>query len=180
MATLNKVVKIRGGEGVITYAAVDYPVHTLGDITLNCEMISGAMSGEYGKKVDQFAFFTGQVGMDMPQLLLDATLLGILTGNPVAETGVTPNQVATLDFKAGVCLKAFTLKLKSNCVGNTSGYSSGNEVAQTEFQFYNVMMIGLSVPVPQAEFMSVTGSYQAVCDAATDKFLSLVLRETAV
>ena len=48
------------------------------------------------------------------------------------------------------------------------------------FQFYNVMMIGLAVPIPQAEFMSVTGTYQCVCDAATDKFMSLVLRETAV
>ena len=181
MAALNDKVKIRGTEdGIITYGGVDYPVVTLGDTTITPEMVSGTMSGELGKKVDQFSFFTGETGMDLPQMLLDAKLFGILTGNPVTEAGAAPNQTTTLDYKAGVCLEPFALKLKSSCVGNTSGYGTGNTVAQTEFQFYNVMLVGKAIAVPQAEFMSVTGTYRCVCDAATDKFMSLVLRETAV
>jgi hypothetical protein len=42
------------------------------------------------------------------------------------------------------------------------------------------MFTGISLAIPQAEFMSVTASYQAVANKSTQKFLSIVLRETAV
>ncbi|MDD4988676.1 MAG: hypothetical protein PHS68_07270 [Candidatus Izemoplasmatales bacterium] len=181
MAVLNNAIKIRGTEeAIITCGAVEYPVHTAGDITLTPEIISGTMSGEQGMKIDQFAFMTGQCTFDIPQMLLDMKLWGVLTGNTPTEAGATPNQTTTLDFKAGQCHNSFTLKFNSSCVGNTTGYGTGNTPAQVEFQFYNVMFTGLPIAIPQAEFMSVTASYQAVASKSTQKFLSIVLRETAV
>ena len=181
MAALNNVIKIRGTSGAtITYGAVEYPVHTSGDITLTPEIISGSMTAEKGMKVDQFSFMTGEVTFDIPQMLLDMRLWGALNGSPVVEAGATPNQTTTLDFKAGMCQISFTLKFTSECVGNTVGYSTGNAPAQVEYQFYNVMFTGLPIAMPQAEFMSVTSSYKAVANKSTQKFMSMVLRETAV
>jgi hypothetical protein len=181
MAALNNTIKIRGTEeAVITSGAVEYPVSTAGDITLTPEIVSGTMSGELGMKIDQFSYMTGLVTFDIPQMLLDMKLWGVLNGNTVTEAGTTPNQTTTLDFKAGQCTNSFSLKFNSSCVGNTTGYGTGNAPAQVEFQFYNVMFTGISLAIPQAEFMSVTASYQAVANKSTQKFLSIVLRETAV
>lgn len=177
---MNDTIWLRGTENAtVTKGGVDYPVTTAGDTTLSLSFEGEVISGELGIAVDQWATMTGEVNFTIPQLIVSMELWGELLGNSAVAAGVTPNQTVTLDYKAGLCMGNFALKLVTTCVNNSSGYGVGDSPASNTFQFYNVMAIGKTIAIAQKSVMRVEGNYRAVADYATKKFMTQILKETA-